>query len=80
MSRTIECIIELKDGNNVLKIVSNLVRCKDCTYWEQAKPDSGACYRAFEITAYANDFCSYGKRREMEAAWNRWEDSDHEKA
>lgn len=41
-----------------------VVRCKDCTYWEQAKPDSGSCNRAFEITAYANDFCSYGERKD----------------
>lgn len=41
-----------------------VVRCKDCVYWEQAKPDSGSCNRAFEITAYANDFCSYGERRD----------------
>ena len=41
-----------------------VVRCKDCTYWEQAKSDSGSCNRAFEITAYANDFCSYGERKD----------------
>lgn len=41
---------------------NDIVRCKDCMYWEQAKENSGACNRAFEITAYADDFCSYGKR------------------
>ena len=41
-----------------------VVRCEDCKYWEQATPNSGNCNRALEITAYANDFCSYGERRE----------------
>lgn len=44
--------------------IEPLVRCKDCVYWEQATPDSGNCNRAFEITAYGSDFCSYGERRE----------------
>lgn len=44
--------------------VPDIVRCEDCTYWEQAKPDSGSCNRAFEITAYANDFCSYAERKD----------------
>ena len=45
-------------------VVGELVRCKDCTYWEQAKADSGSCNRAFEITAYASDYCSYGERKD----------------
>lgn len=44
--------------------VVEVVRCKDCVYWEQATPDSGNCNRALEITAYATDYCSYGERRE----------------
>ena len=46
--------------------LTEVVRCKDCVYWEQATPDSGNCNRALEITAYASDFCSYGERREDE--------------
>lgn len=59
-----EWIIEIKDGKFPIGKWTRLVRCKDCTYWEQAKPDSGSCNRAFEITAYANDFCSYGERKD----------------
>lgn len=47
--------------------VVEVVRCKDCQYWEQATPNSGNCNRALEITAYANDFCSYGERRAEDA-------------
>ena len=45
---------------------SEIVRCKDCCYWEQATADSGRCNRALEITAYANDYCSYGERKANE--------------
>ena len=44
--------------------VVEIVRCKDCVYWEQATDNSGNCNRAFEITAYEGDYCSYGERRE----------------
>lgn len=43
--------------------VVDVVRCMDCIYWEQATEISGNCNRALEITAYLNDFCSYGERR-----------------
>ena len=39
-----------------------IVRCWDCIYWEPATLSSGNCGRAFEITAYKDDFCSYGER------------------
>lgn len=44
--------------------VVEVVRCEDCVYWEQATDNSGNCNRAFEITAYGSDYCSYGERRE----------------
>ena len=43
--------------------VVEVVRCEDCVYWEQATDNSGNCNRAFEITAYGSDYCSYGERR-----------------
>ena len=39
-----------------------VVRCWDCKYWEPATLSSGNCGRAFEITAYKEDYCSYGER------------------
>ena len=44
--------------------VVEIVRCKDCVYWEQATDNSGNCNRAFEITAYEGDYCSYAERGE----------------
>ena len=46
--------------------VVEVVRCKDCVYWEQATDNSGNCNRAFEITAYEGDYCSYAERRKDE--------------
>lgn len=45
--------------------VVEVVRCRDCIYWEPASPTrtSGNCNRSFDIPAWANDFCSYGKRK-----------------
>ena len=40
-----------------------VVRCWDCIYWEPATLSSGNCGRALEITAYKDDYCSYGERR-----------------
>ena len=39
-----------------------VVRCWDCIYWEPATLSSGNCGRALEITAYKDDYCSYGER------------------
>ena len=44
-----------------------VVRCWDCIYWEPATLSSGNCGRALEITAYKDDYCSYGKRRTDDA-------------
>lgn len=46
--------------------VVEVVRCRDCIYWEPASPTrtSGNCNRSFDIPAWANDFCSYGKRKD----------------
>lgn len=41
-----------------------VVRCKDCKYWQQARPNSGNCSMGFSPIAYADDFCSFGERRE----------------
>ena len=40
-----------------------VVRCEDCKWWDPATLSSGNCNRAFDITAYRNDYCSYGERR-----------------
>lgn len=45
------------------KDIDGLVRCGDCIYWEPATPSSGNCNRALIVTAYINDYCSYGERR-----------------
>lgn len=60
MSKTIECVIELKAGNDCLKIVSHLVRCKDCKHWngETHGCNRNPCVEPWEKT----DFCSYGER------------------
>lgn len=46
--------------------VMPVVRCRECIYWEPASPSrkSGNCNRSFDIPAWANDFCSYGKRKD----------------
>lgn len=46
--------------------VAEVVRCRECIYWEPASPTrtSGNCNRSFDIPAWANDFCSYGKRKD----------------
>ena len=41
-----------------------VVRCKDCKFWQQATQNSGYCSMGFAPTAYADDFCSFGERRE----------------
>lgn len=57
---TLEEAVPILEEHNFVKVV----HCKDCIYWEQATDNSGNCNRAFEITAYGGDFCSYGERIE----------------
>ena len=50
--------------------VAPVVRCKDCVHWDD-DPDTygadygpkGKCMKSFE-TMCADDFCSYGERKE----------------
>ena len=44
-------------------VTEELVRCKDCIYWEEGRLFGGNCNRAVEITVYASDYCSFGERR-----------------
>ena len=49
------------------EVIGELVRCRDCIYWEPATLSSGNCGRALEITAYKDDYCSYGERNAAES-------------
>lgn len=40
-----------------------VVRCKDCIFYEKALSVQGFCHN-HESIVYVNDFCSYGERRE----------------
>ena len=67
MSKSIECIIELKAGNDALKIVGHLVRCKDCKYWDNH--DGGErCLNPIAYLSWAkpDSYCSYGERKRVE--------------
>ena len=75
--------VDGSDGAMAMEIVATtpaanvapVVRCKDCVHWDD-DPDTygsddgpkGKCMKSFE-TMCADDFCSYGERKE----------NDHEK-
>lgn len=46
-----------------IKLASNIVRCKDCKYWE-VDNDVGFCTRTEDCDWNADDFCSRGERAE----------------
>lgn len=62
INRTFAAMIDSVPAADVVEVV----RCRDCIYWEPASPTrtSGNCNRSFEITAWATDFCSYGERKD----------------
>ena len=41
-----------------------IIRCKDCRYFEPARDEWGRCTRAMEALINGTDFCSFGERRE----------------
>ena len=41
----------------------NIVRCKECRYYHNQYGDS-ACMLHYDFEVTADDFCSYGERRE----------------
>ena len=45
--------------------VMEMIRCRECIYWEPASPTrtDGYCIRSFDFPACATDFCSYGSKR-----------------
>lgn len=62
--------------NNVLKMIKaqptadavEVVRCKDCLYWEKGKDYEPYCnhFRNMMTDTNADDFCSYGERKKGE--------------
>ena len=60
-----EIIVRYKDGNDHMAVrggeyVRDLVRCRDCKHWQYGK-DHCALH---DMGMWAEDFCSYGERRE----------------
>lgn len=39
-----------------------IVRCKDCQYFEESRNGWGRCTKAVEILINGTDFCSFGER------------------
>lgn len=70
--------VDGSDGAMAMEIIASppaadvapVVRCKDCVHWDD-DPDTygiddgpkGKCMKSFE-TMCADDFCSYGKRKD----------------
>ena len=60
------------DGTIPLKQMQEIVRCKDCKYWEvrTSNETAGKCMCCDKSTGYescffsfSDDFCSYGERK-----------------
>lgn len=43
-----------------------IVRCKDCRYFEESRNGWGTCTSVVEILIHGTDFCSFGEREEDE--------------
>lgn len=67
-----DCLMRVKSMVSAAPIIDAVpvVRCKDCVHWDD-DPDTygadygpkGKCMKSFE-TMCADDFCSYGERRD----------------
>ena len=67
-----DCLMRVKSMVSAAPIIDAVpvVRCKDCVHWDD-DPDTygadygpkGKCMKSFE-TMRADDFCSYGKRKD----------------
>ena len=54
------CIIKRIDGLVIQKsLVSELIRCKDCKYW-----NGNGKYCDYEMSGLENDYCSWAERKE----------------
>ena len=53
--------------NRADKVIGELVRCKECRYWNTSgcRDGVGECEWAYYMTK-PDDFCSYGERKESE--------------
>ena len=62
---TIEWIIAvvLEKGGNTSADVVEVVRCKDCKYWQHEEDVDFVCNRHYGYRT-SMDFCSYGERKE----------------
>lgn len=60
----VECKPVLDDA---LKLAYNLVRCKDCKYWDRNDPAGNGCECSCNGGWWLpEDYCSCGERREKE--------------
>lgn len=55
--------IYAKESDTLLKPVQELVRCKDCKHF-YADAECGQACELTEMRVEAEDFCSYGERKE----------------
>ena len=60
---TIEDVCQIIDDMPSEDVVE-VIRCKHCQYWT-GKDYDGCCIKNGLATRYANDFCSYGERKEL---------------
>ena len=62
------CLVKRINGIVAQKtLVKELVRCKECRYWQEYK-DEHFCNNMYGLheDTNADDFCSYGERKESE--------------
>lgn len=56
-----------EDAFTIVDIISKaqeVIRCKDCKYWENEEDGVGFCARTEDWDWDADDFCSRGERAE----------------
>lgn len=54
------CLVKRIDGLVIQKaLVSELIRCKDCKYW-----NGNGKYCDYEMSGLENDYCSWAERKE----------------
>ena len=60
-----EILEEVKGKGHKLRHFVEVIRCKDCKYWDyEADNEVGFCVRTEDCDWNADDFCSRGERAE----------------
>ena len=72
----VDGMVSFMSGTTTIPVRERIVRCRDCRYYDEiihacdhpcVTPLRGDCHEDLIFSCFDNDFCCWGKRKEVDA-------------